>query len=274
MPEGTFSGLTTYPTVTTIDYAHSDTPTRLLLRDGTERDVYFTVEGDSLAASMYAEGPLAGGDVLLKDICTRVSCGIATSADKHFIRKTASLDRELAAYAYPTVSGRQLVPENGEPELVDSILVPYDRSGRLLAFERLNGFGTYLEERKESLLTRTCTDRKPWYAFHETPYIEKILRPKILCKDVTEEPYFWVDRDGVIVPRHSVYYIIPRDGDVVDDLADYMNGSEARTWLRANCQRVRKGFIRLQSTVLKKLPLPGHFATATLHPLFSSATAS
>ncbi len=37
-----------------------------------------------------------------------------------------------------------------------------------------------------------------------------ILRPKILCKDIGEKPQFWVDRSGQIVPRHSVYYIVPQ----------------------------------------------------------------
>lgn len=271
LPEDTFVGLTTYPTVTTVDRVDPDAPTRLLLRDGSTRAVRFTVEGGSLAADMYAEGPLAAGDILLGDVCTRVSCGVATGADRHFVRKTDSLDRELHAYAYPTVSGRQLVPGNEALEPVDSMLVPYDRWGRLLAFERLNGFGTYLEERRESLLARTCTDRKPWYAFHETPPLEALLRPKILCKDVAEEPYFWVDRQGEIVPRHSVYYIVPRDEAVVYDLAAYLNGPEAGAWLMAHCQRVRKGFIRLQSTVLKRLPVPSDLATASPCPLFASA---
>src|SRR5690606_38224285 len=113
------------PTVTTVDQRRSDAPTRLLLRDGTERAVHFTTEGDSLAAGMYAEGPLTDGDVLLDDVCTRISCGVATGADRHFVRKTASLDGELRAHAYPTVSGRQLMPGNEELELVDSLLIPY-----------------------------------------------------------------------------------------------------------------------------------------------------
>ena len=269
LPENTFSGLTTYPTVTTVDHARPGSPTRLRLRDGAERAVRFTSDGRSLAASMYAEGPLADSDVRLSDVCVRVSCGVATGADRLFVRKTAGLDRDLRAHAYPTVSGRQLVPQNEELEPVDSILVPYNRRGQLLAFERLDGFGAYLEERKERLLARTCADRKPWYAFHETPPMEALLRPKILCKDVAEEPYFWVDREGAIVPRHSVYYIVPRNEDVVGDLADYLNGSEAKAWLMAHCQRVRKGFIRLQSTVLKRLPVPGDLAAADSGPLFS-----
>ena len=274
LPEDTFPGLTTYPTVTTIHHARPGSPTRFLLRDGAEREGRFTSDGRSLAADMYAEGPLTDGAVRLGDICARVSCGVATGADQLFVRKTAGLDQDLRAYAYPTISGRQLVPHDEELEPVDSILVPYDRSGRLLPFERLNGFGAYLEERKEHLLARTCARRKPWYAFHETPPMEALLRPKILCKDVAEEPYFWVDWKGVIVPRHSVYYIVPRNESVVGDLADYLNGSEARAWLMAHCQRVRRGFIRLQSTTLKQLPVSDDLATADRYPLFSLAVSS
>lgn len=272
MPEDTFGGLTTYPTVTTVDRTSPGAPTRLLLRDGAERVVAFNPRGDSLAAGMYAGEPLVSGGATLADVCTRISCGVATGGDELFVQSTAGLDRELRAYAYPTVSGRQLVPGTDRLDLVDSMLLPYDRAGRLLAFERLNGFGSYLEERKERLLKRTCTRRKPWYAFHETPPMRDLLHPKILCKDVAEEPHFWTDLDGGIVPRHSVYYIVPRNPEVVAELVEYLNGPQARVWLMAHCQRVRKGFIRLQSTVLKRLPIPGDLAIASCEPMFSVET--
>jgi hypothetical protein len=89
-----------------------------------------------------------------------------------------------------------------------------------------------------------------------------ILRPKILCKDIGKTPHFWIDRSGEIVPRHSVYYIVPRESAAIDVIADYLRSPPAHEWLRRNCQRASKGFLRLQSHVLQRLPVPDDVARA------------
>ena len=43
-------------------------------------------------------------------------------------------------------------------------------------------------------------------------------------------------------------------------LASLDRKDEAREWLRAHCQRAASGFLRVQSHVLKRLPLPPRFA--------------
>jgi adenine-specific DNA-methyltransferase len=271
LDEDTFPGLTTYPTVTTVERRPNGRPTRITMRDGKTRAVLLTPDGSSLAAGMYGDGYTAETPLTLGAVCRRISCGVATGADRHFILPTNGLEHDLRVHAFPTVSGRQLVPGSDEIRLVDSMLIPYDRSGRLLDFDQLtDGFATHLEARREDLLTRTCAHRKPWYAFHETPPLDDLLRPKLLCKDVTESPHFWMDAEGAIVPRHSVYYLVPRDPGVLLDLASYLNGPEARAWLEAHCQRVRRGFLRLQSTVLKQVPVPVEFMPPDLHPLLAA----
>ena len=259
LPEDSFPGLTTYPTITLVDADRHASRTHLVLRDGRERSVVFDAAGSSLAPAMYADGPLASGETVLGDICLRISCGVATGADALFVQPTAKLTGGLHDHARPTVSGRQLPPGGGPLAPVDSILMPYDGRGQLLPFDTLNGLGDYLQSHKRRLLQRTCARTKPWYAFHETPPLSELLRPKILFKDITEHPRFWVDAVGQLVPRHSVYYAVPYDSAHVEALAVYLNGLESSAWLMAHCQRVRKGFIRLQSTTLKQLPVPSSF---------------
>lgn len=62
--------------------------------------------------------------------------------------------------------------------------------------------------------------------------------------------------EGDVVPRHSVYYIIPKDNVDLDDLLEYLNSEEARAWLEAHCQKAHNDYYRLQSSVLKELPVP------------------
>ncbi len=259
--ESAFGDLVTYPTITTVSRAEPSGETRVRLRDGTTRIARLTSAGSWL--------PLIHGDVdrgsghTLTDAFSRISCGVATGADAVYVRRDADVPTPLRPYAFPTVSGRSLKPGSAV-ETTHAMLVPYDRSGALLPEERLGALGDYLRHPslREKLERRTCVARKPWYAFHETPPLPEVLRPKILCKDIGARPWFVADATGEILPRHSVYYLVPRDSSRIHDLCAYLNSPESLAWLMAHCQRAANGFVRLQSHVLKQMPLPSHFLAA------------
>jgi adenine-specific DNA-methyltransferase len=59
-----------------------------------------------------------------------------------------------------------------------------------------------------------------------------------------------------------VYYIVPREPDAIDVIAGYLQSPRAHEWLTRNCQRAAKGFLRLQSRALQRLPLPDDVARA------------
>lgn len=208
------------------------------------------------------------GGPTLDDLCVRISCGVATGADDLFVFPAAEVAPGLRRFAHPTVSGRQLTPGDKVPRSPDAMLIPYDRDGRLLPFAQLGELRRYLSTAavKSRLEERVCARRKPWYSFHDSVPFDEMLRPKILCKDITAEPHFWIDRTGEIVPRHSVYYIVPRDPSRIDEVAAYLNGPAARAWLFAHCQRAANDFLRLQSAVLKQLPMPASLTSVGGRP--------
>jgi SAM-dependent methyltransferase len=257
LPEDLFGNLVTYPTISVLVNQPGPMDTKVVLRNGRSIQVVLSDDGSSWLPSI--NGTTASSDKhSLVDICRRVSCGIATGADSVFVKRQANLDTELRPFAYPTISGRELTPSTENLNPTSCMLVPYTKSGKLIEIAKLGAFGRYLSQSDihQRLERRTCVVRKPWHAFHETPLLDEILRPKILCKDIAPEPRFWIDRTGSIVPRHSVYYIVPEDPSVIDDLAGYLNSSGVKEWLRAHCQHASKGFLRIQSSILKKLPLP------------------
>jgi SAM-dependent methyltransferase len=258
--EDTFEGRITYPLITTVVAAPPNGDTEMIMRDGSRKYVMLRDNSGSWLAYSSARAP-SDDSLTLGDVCLRVSCGVATGADQIFVKREDSLPVALREFAYPTVSGRQILP-NGSIVPSDVMLLPYDADGKLLFEFQLGELGRYLsdESNKEKLLSRTCVGHKPWYAFHETPPLRFILRPKILCKDIGEKPLFVIDKKGEFVPRHSVYYIVPPPSIDLQELAAYLNSPEASAWLRAHCQRAANGYIRLQSHVLKKLPLPDAFA--------------
>lgn len=261
--EETFGDLVTYPTVTTVDSScEAEANTTIRTRDGSQRTLRFPKDGASLQPLIHEYISSSEPTTLtLGDVSARISCGIATGADSVFVKKTNELDPKLRSFSFPTIAGRELVQNGDAPISRQSMLIPYDRDGKLLPFSRLGALGSYLSRPtvKQKLEARTCVDRKPWYAFHDSVPLRDIARPKLVCKDITASPHFWIDRDG-IVPRHTVYYIVLRNSSKLEELRDFLNGPEASAWLRSHCQRASKGFLRLQSSILKKLPIPARFA--------------
>jgi adenine-specific DNA-methyltransferase len=260
--EDTFGDLVTYPTITVVSHAPLGS-THVARRDGTTVTVQLPSGQDPWLPLLEGVATQCAA-VTLGDLCLRLSCGVATGADSVFVRPANTLDPALRRFAHPTIAGRELAPATTEFAPRSVMLTPYGADGRLMPLEQLGALRHYLlrDDVRRRLLARTCVTRKPWYAFHETPALRDILRPKILCKDIGETPHFWVDRSGEIVPRHSVYYIVPRQPAAIDVIADYLRSPSAHEWLTRNCQRAAKGFLRLQSRVLQRLPVPDDVAHA------------
>ena len=104
-----------------------------------------------------------------------------TGADSVFVLRDDEITPELAPFARPTIAGRQIA-KDAPLRTRQSMLVPYDNQGQLLPESRLGALRTYLSvaSRRARLLSRTCVPRKRWYAFHETPPLPDIRRPKLL----------------------------------------------------------------------------------------------
>jgi hypothetical protein len=256
--ENIFRDLATYPTITTVANSPGSQLTRVIFRDGRRRDVRLSSDGSSWM-------PFLNGGVdkiasrTLKDICIRISCGVATGADAVYVVK--AVRPELKPFAYSTIAGQEISPNDRALKPTHFMLMPYSQKGDLLPEAGLGELGAYLRQpgRREKLLKRTCAVRKPWYAFHETPPLPEILRPKILCKDITRSSFFVLDETGTLVPRHSVYYIVPKNPSRIYELADYLNSATVRFWLTSHCQRATNNFLRLQSHILKQIPVPDVF---------------
>ncbi|HAC16860.1 MAG TPA: DNA methyltransferase [Bacteroidetes bacterium] len=254
--EQSFRDLTTYPTITSVINSPPLSPTRVILRDDTIKNIELSKKGESWLPIIHGRSKDAGGKKL-KDFCIRISCGVATGADSIFIKKKNLMDKALVKFSYPTISGKQLTSQKDSIQSDDVMLVPYNNKGELLNEEKLGALRDYLIEEKNysRLIARTCYRKKPWYAYHETPPLKDILKPKILCKDITAKPKFWIDREGVIVPRHSVYYLVPEDVSQLDEICAQLNSNNITKWLEQHCQRASNGFIRLQSEILKQIPI-------------------
>jgi hypothetical protein len=268
LSEDAFGGILAYPAITVLWNRFPKGPTRVKLRNGTVIEIVPPRDGSPWLAVALAhlDSPAehySSDTVKLKDIALRISAGVATGLDEAFVIPKTHLPKELEPYAYPTVSGADLA--RFKPgEVIDAgklsyvILVPYTLEGKLLDEERAKQLISYLARYKTRLEERTAVrvKGKKWYAFHEEPPLKDLLRPKILWPDIAREPVFYVDIEGRIVPRHTVYYLVPKDANTVVELVKYLNSEEAKRWLKAHCQRAANGYLRLQAHILKELPIP------------------
>ena len=256
--EQSFGKLATYPAVTTIHHKKTNEPTKIFFRDGQKKSVQLPEDGTSAFPAIFGEVKKKPGYCTLGDVCLRVSCGVATGADAVYIRNNRDIPANLKKYASPTITGKDLSLNSPEVRSDLEMIIPYEPNGKLIPENNLGSLKKFLlaPENYRRLIRRTCTAKKPWYAFHENPPLAQILQQKILCKDITETPFFRIDYSGNIVPGHSVYYIIPKNPDHLEKLHEYLNSAEVRIWLESHCQRAANGFLRLQSTILKQIPVP------------------
>lgn len=257
--ENAFEGRVTFPTITVVENSDGG-KTRILARDGAERQVSLPTDGSSWASTIRGGVPELESGVALGDVSKRISCGVATGADNIFVMEENEVPPQLEEWTFPTTSGKQLRINDG-PDSGEVFISPYRKDGRLIPEDELGEFGEWAELYRGRLEDRSCYKKgnRVWYAWHENPPMQDILQPKLLCKDITEEPHFSKDDTGDVVPRHSVYYLIPEDNVDMNELQEYLNSPIAQAWLEGNCQRAANGFLRMQSTVLKKLPVPEEF---------------
>lgn len=252
--EDVFKDLVTYPTITTINGSGRG-PTKVIHRDGSSITIKkIPADGSRWVLAIKGGAEPVRLGLVLADVCLRISCGVATGADEVFVMPKEGVPESLKPYAHPTIGGEQLTKG---VRASDVMLIPYDRSGGLLPEEKLKNFKRWFSKHKKHLSSRYCVrkGKHKWYSFHENPPMSDILRPKILCKDIAKEPKFWTDPEGNIVPRHSVYYIVPKDPKILYGFLGYLNSEKVHRWLVARCQRAANDFMRLQSSVLKDIPI-------------------
>jgi adenine-specific DNA-methyltransferase len=102
--EETFSGRVTYPTITTIVSRPHARATLVRLRDGSYQRCVLNHYASWMPVIKGVRDQQRKGTTL-KDICVRISCGVATGADDVFVRELETLEPELAAFARPTIAG-------------------------------------------------------------------------------------------------------------------------------------------------------------------------
>src|SRR5579863_676179 len=134
--EATFGSLITYPTITVAENRRATEPTRVTLRSGERVTITPPPDGSSWQPLINESGD-SHTTRTLESACVRISCGVATGADSVFVKRANSLEKKISRFAYPTISGRQLVNNNAGLSSNQSMLIPYRKDGRLMDEDEL-----------------------------------------------------------------------------------------------------------------------------------------
>ena len=273
--EDVFGNILAYPAIIVLNKARRGRGrTKLVLRSGETLLAELPADGSSwLHAISMGASRIEEYRYKLMDVALRISAGVATGRDKVFIVPRSLLPKELKPYAFPTVSGGELARfrpgEAIDPErLRNVVIVPYSREGRLLGEDEAKPLLHFLSRWRRELEGRRVVrlKRKRWYAFHEDPPMQLILRPKILWPDIAREPAFYADMQGTIIPRHTVYYLVPKNPEIIPRLLQYLNSGAVKEWVKQRCQKAANGYIRLQAHVLRELPIPDELYEEAIKP--------
>jgi tRNA1(Val) A37 N6-methylase TrmN6 len=264
--EGAFREVLAYPVITVIRKEQPSGLTVVRLRDGRVLETALPPDGSPWLSAIEGGRALsleAQRGCRLREIAFRISAGVATGRDEVYVIPRSDLPKELEPFAYPTVGGEDLSAfKPGSSIDYDGLsyvmLMPYDRNGRLFSEVEAKPLIDHLSRYRPMLEERYVVKYKgkKWYAFHEDPPLKYILRPKIVWRDIDFEPSFFIDERGQLVPRHSVYYLVLKDPDMMYALVEYLNSPKVRAWLRARCQRAANNYLRLQSHVIGELQVP------------------
>jgi hypothetical protein len=124
--EDSFSGYITFPTITVVENGSYGGETRIMRRNGTEAVVDLPRDGSSWASTVReGEAPTVDSTLTLGDITERVSCGVATGADRLFVQEKNEVPPQLRDdWTFPTLSGKKLKLNDG-PDSDIVFICPY-----------------------------------------------------------------------------------------------------------------------------------------------------
>ncbi len=185
----------------------------------------------------------------------KIGIGVATGADKIFIKKETELNgieksRLIPILKSKTLKGHKLNWDNSY------VINPFE-GDELCELEQYPHLEAYFNENKAVLMKRHIAKKnaKYWYKTIDKIKLELIKTPKLLLPDLAGSKFLFIDI-GKFYPHHNVYYITHKDIDCLKILAcllmsDFMKKQLAQIGIRMN-----GGLPRYQAQTLKKVRIP------------------
>ena len=184
----------------------------------------------------------------------RIGIGVATGADKVFIRPYEELDVEDGR-KLPLVMTRDI--QSGKVQWQGlAVINPFLDSGKLVDLVKYPRLKRYLESRKDKITARHIARKIPvnWYRTIDRINPSLASTPKLLIPDIKGEPHI-VYENGRLYPHHNLYYVTSAEWDLHALRAILLSGI-ARLFVSTYSTRMRGGYFRFQAQYLRRIRLP------------------
>ncbi len=185
---------------------------------------------------------------------TRVGIGVATGADRVFIR-TGKPDGVENDALMPLAEADAI--RNGT--LANSnrwLLNPYRQDGSLRDDTDAPGLMLALREHETRLRARHCAKKTParWYRTIDRIWPHWMTMPKLLLPDIQPGGVVAFDEGG-FYPHHNVYWIASESWNL-RALQTLMRSEAITRQIRTHSVQMRGGAVRCQTQTLRKLRIP------------------
>lgn len=184
----------------------------------------------------------------------RVGIGVATGADKVFIKPLEELDVEPDR-KLPLVTTRDI--ETGTVIWRGlAVINPFGDDGSLVDLERYPRLSGYLKRHADTIRNRNCAKRNPkdWYRTIDRIYPDLATRPKLLIPDIKGKAHI-VYEEGNLYPHHNLYFVTSEDWDL-KALQAVLRSGIAKLFVSIYSTRMRGGYLRFQAQYLRRIRLP------------------
>lgn len=185
----------------------------------------------------------------------KIGIGVATGADKIFIRKDFSslIEEELLI---PILTSKDL--RNNEFNWSGNyILNPFDSTGNLIELSMYPKANAYLNSHKDRLKDRHVAKKNPlaWYKTIDKIKPSLTHQYKIVLPDISGNKFLFID-EGKHYPHHNLYYITGANQENLVILATILISNFVKDQLLELGTTMNGGYPRWQSQNLKKLRIP------------------
>jgi hypothetical protein len=190
----------------------------------------------------------------IEDAGCKVGIGVATGADKLYIRPMDELDvedeRKLPLARTQDLAGAE-VRWTGY-----GVLNPFEADGRLADLKAYPRFSRYLAKHEDAIRARNVAKRngEGWFRTIDRIHTPLTYRPKLLIPDIKGAAVVAFEA-GRLYPHHNLYYVISDEWDLRALQAVLLSGI-ARLFVATYSTKMRGGFLRYQAQFLRRIRLP------------------
>lgn len=184
----------------------------------------------------------------------KVGIGVATGADKIFIRDYYKLDVE-SDRKLPLVTTKDI--NSGRVEWRgQGVINPFSPNGKLVNLEDYPKLACYLKKHKKMISQRHCAKKSPanWYRTIDRIKPDLAKKPKLLIPDIKGEAHI-VYEEGKLYPHHNLYYVTSEQWDL-QALQAVMLSAITRLFISTYSTKMRGGYLRFQAQYLRRIRLP------------------